>query len=84
MPSPTPDVLILSSVCGKHFDENCPACQSAKASNDQRLSRASLEDEVRAENKHPMICPECESELLHYCTICQRYQPVSKHREPER
>lgn len=35
----TEQVVVLSSVCGKHFDDGCPSCQSAKESNDRRLSR---------------------------------------------
>jgi hypothetical protein len=32
------EVVMLSSVCGRHFLDDCPSCQSAKESNDRRLA----------------------------------------------
>lgn len=36
-PTPAQEVVILSSVCGQHYHDDCQSCQSAKASNDDRL-----------------------------------------------
>jgi hypothetical protein len=33
------EVVMLSSVCGMHFDDDCPSCASAKQSNDERVTR---------------------------------------------
>ncbi len=33
-------IVMLSSICGEHFDEGCDGCQSAKESNDQRIQAA--------------------------------------------
>jgi hypothetical protein len=43
------NVVMLSSICGAHFNEDCRACQSAKASNDERLSRLSPTPETGLE-----------------------------------
>lgn len=45
--SDEPSVVMLSSVCGKHFDESCYSCRTAKTSNDARLTRSNDEPTER-------------------------------------
>ena len=42
------EVIFTSSVCGHHFNKDCRACQSAKESNDNRLSNRSGDEGLRS------------------------------------
>ena len=65
------DIVMLSSVCGKHHDDNCPSCASAKQSNDDRLTRLRERPVEVSElvDKHIQRCRDAVAE-------CPKWSPA--------